>query len=340
MAVQDALRALADEGKASDAQAAAALADIMAGEATPAQVGAFLLGLRMQGESPSLIAACLQVTQRHAEHVPADHVMDIVGTGGDGIDTFNVSTAAALVVAGAGVRVAKHGNRAASSKCGSADVLEALGARIDIGGVRAAAIIDDCGFCFLFAQRLHPAFRHAGPARRELGIRTIFNVLGPLSNPARPRRMLVGVSTRTLGPVLAEAFRLRGLDRVMVVHSAEGLDEISPTLATQAWIVDGGPVVEMPLTPGTFGLPQHPLDRVAGGDAAQNAATMRALLDGEPGAVRDFVLINAAAALWVAGVAKDFPEGARLAAQSIDSGKAKQTLERYVALSQEEASGG
>ena len=340
MSMQEAIRALADEGQVSDAQAAAALEVIMAGDATAAQIGAFLTGLRMQGETPSLIAACLQVTQRHAEQVPADNVMDIVGTGGDGIDTFNVSTAAALVVAGAGVRVAKHGNRAASSKCGSADVLEALGARIDVSGSRAAAIIDGCGFCFLFAQRLHPAFRHAGPARRELGIRTIFNVLGPLSNPARPRRMLVGVSARALAPVLAETFRLRGLERVMVVHSAEGLDEISPTLPTQAWVVDGGPVVEMPLTPDTFGLPQHPLDRVAGGDAEQNAATMRAVLDGQPGAIRDFVLMNAAAALWVAGTAKDFPEGARIAAASIDSGKAKETLERYVELSQEDASGG
>ncbi|MFN0146695.1 MAG: anthranilate phosphoribosyltransferase [Dehalococcoidia bacterium] len=339
-ALQDAIRALADDGRVSDAQAAAALEVILAGAATAAQIGAFLTGLRMQGEPPSLIAACLQVTQRHAEYVPADNVMDIVGTGGDGIDTFNVSTAAALVVAGAGVRVAKHGNRAASSKCGSADVLEALGARLDIGGARAAAIIDACGFCFLFAQRFHPAFRHVGPARRELGIRTIFNLLGPLANPAHPRRMLVGVSIRALGPVLAETFRLRGLDRVMVVHSAEGLDEISPALPTQAWVVDGGPVVEMPLLPETFGLLQHPLERVAGGDAAENAAIMNTVLGGERGAMRDFVLMNAAAALWVAGAAKDFMEGAHLAAESIDSGRARETLNRYVALSQEGAAGG
>ena len=201
MVIQEAIRALVDGGSITGDEAAAALEEIMTGSATPAQIGAFLAGMRMRGETPEVIAAGLGVTARHAEPVDVADVMDIVGTGADGWDTFNVSTAAALVVAGAGVRVAKHGNRAASSKCGSADVLEALGASLDLDGPGAARVLEGCGFVFLFAQRFHPAFRHVGGPRREIGIRTMFNLLGPLSNPARPSRMLVGVGARAFGPV-------------------------------------------------------------------------------------------------------------------------------------------
>ena len=338
MVMQVAIKALVEQGSLTGPQAADALEAIMTGTATPAQIGAFLTALRIRGETPEVIAACLEVTQRHAEPVPAEDVIDIVGTGGDGMDTFNVSTAAAIVVAGAGLRVAKHGNRAASSKCGSADVLEALGARLDITGEQAASVIDACGFCYLFAQHFHPAFRHVGGPRREMGTRTIFNILGPLTNPARPRAMLVGVGVRTLGPLVAEAFRQRGMARAMVVHSAEGLDEISPAGPTHVWELEHGRIVERTLTPADFGLPSHPIASVIGGDADQNSGQMLALLDGADGPVTDFVLMNAAAALFVAGSAPDLPSGVRTARVSIASGRAREVLDSYVALTQEFAS--
>ena len=328
--IVEAIRELVDHGSITGPAAAGAVEAIMRGEATPAQIGSFLTALRIAGETPEVVAACLEVTIRHAEQVPIAGTLDIVGTGADGFDTFNVSTAAAIVVAGAGVPVAKHGNRAASSKCGSADVLEALGANLDLGGPEAAAIIADCGFCFLFAQRFHPALRHAGPPRREIGIRTIFNLLGPLSNPARPSMMLVGVSLKTFGPLLAETFRLRGV-RALVVHSAEGLDEISPAGPTFGWTVDGT-VREVELTPGEFGLPVHPIGAVAGGGPAENAATLRTVLGGAAGPVADFVLANAAAALRLAGKAESLRGGVAIARESIASGRATAVLDRYIAL--------
>lgn len=335
MSVQGAIKALIDGRGISGEQAAAALEEIMTGGATPAQVGAFLAGMRVFGETPEVLAACLGVTTAHAEQVPMSGTIDIVGTGADGMDTFNVSTAAAIVVAGAGVRVAKHGNRAASSKCGSADVLEALGANLDLDGAAAARIIDACGFCFLFAQRYHPAMRHVGGPRRELGIRTLFNLLGPLSNPARPSAMLVGVGVREFGPLMAETFRLRGLERATVVHSAEGLDEISPAGATTAWELEHGSVRETTFEPADFGLPVHDVAGVVGGGPAENAGTMQAVLDGASGPVTDFVLMNAAAALEVAGKAKDLREGVELARESIASGRAREVLDQYVVLTRE-----
>lgn len=334
-AVQEAIRVLVEGGELSGGVAGEAMEEMMTGGATPAQIGALLAMLRVRGESAEVVSACLGVTERHAEPVDVDGVIDIVGTGGDGMDTFNVSTAAALVVAGVGVRVAKHGNRAASSKCGSADVLEALGGKLDISGQQAAAVIQACGFCFLFAQRFHPAFRHVGGPRRELATRTIFNLLGPLTNPARPKRMLVGVGTRAMGPLVAEAFRMRGMERVMVVHSAEGLDEISPAGVTDAWVVEGGIVSERQLHPADFGLPAHAIESVIGGDAAENSGAMLAVLDGGDGPVTDFVVMNAAAALWVAGKVETLPDGVTLARESIASGRGREVLDRYVAMTQE-----
>jgi anthranilate phosphoribosyltransferase len=335
MVMQDAIRSLIEQGTLSAADASGAMEEIMTGAATPAQMGAFLAGLRMRGETPEVIAACLDVTERHSEAVPVSDVIDIVGTGGDGMDTFNVSTAAAIVVAASGVRVAKHGNRAASSKCGSADVLEALGARLDLSGTDAAHIIQSCGFCFLFAQRFHPAFRHVGGPRREMGARTIFNLLGPLTNPARPRAMLVGVGVRELGPLVAEAFRVRGMSRAMVVHSDEGLDEISPAGPTHAWVLDGGAVHEQQLTPADFGLPVHPIEKVIGGDAEENAGAMLAVLDGAEGPVTDFVVMNAAAALGIAGKVDALPAGVAMAREALASGRAREVLDHYIALTQE-----
>jgi anthranilate phosphoribosyltransferase len=339
MAVQDAIRSLVDAGTLPPALAAAALEELMTGSATPAQVGAFLAAWRIRGESPAAIAACLDVMLRHAEPVSAPDTIDICGTGGDGIDTINVSTAAAFVVAASGVRVAKHGNRAASSRCGSADVLEALGARIDLGGPAIARIIDACNFCFLFAQRMHPAMRHVGGARREIGIRTVFNILGPLSNPASPAHQLVGVGSRALGPLVAEALALRGIERALVVHSDDGLDEISPAAPTHVWVVGDGAVAERVLTPADFGIAPAPLSAVAGGDAAENAGAILAILDGAEGPKTDFTVINAAAALVVAGRATDFRAAADLAREAIASGRAREVLDTYVALSREAAGG-
>lgn len=339
MVIQEAIRALIDGGGIDGPLAAGALEEIMTGAATPAQIGAFLAALRVRGETPEVIAACLGVMQAHAEAVNAPNVIDICGTGGDGADTINVSTAAGFVVAAAGVRVAKHGNRAASSKCGSADVLEALGARIDLGGEQIARVIDGCGFCFLFAQRVHPAMRHVGGPRREMGVRTVFNILGPLSNPADPKRQLVGVGDRALGPLVAQALALRGIERAMIVHSEDGLDEISPAAPTHAWIVGDGAVAERDLSPEDFGLPRHALAAVAGGDAGQNAGNILAILDGSDGAKADFVVMNAAAALWVAGRAEDFAGGVALAREAIASGRAREVLDFYVALTQEVADG-
>ena len=334
MSIQDVIRGLVEGADVPAAEVAAALETMIAGEATPAQVGAFLAVLRARGETAEVIAACLAVTEKHAEYVPVEDAIDIVGTGGDGADTFNVSTAAAIVCAAAGVRVAKHGNRAASSKCGSADVLEALGAKLEISGQRAAAIIEDCGFCFLFAQRFHPAFRHVGPARR-----TIFNVLGPLSNPARVRRMVAGVGSKALGPLAAETFRLRVMERVMVVHSADGMDEISPAGPTFAWMLDDGVVTEREISPADFGLAPSPASAVAGGDPAANAAAMRAVLGGAPGPVSDFVAMNAAAGLYVAGRVPDLRAGAEQAREVLRGGTALATLDRYAQLTREAAGG-
>lgn len=334
MVMQDAIRSLVEGQAIAGELAARAVEQIMAGEATPAQVGAFLAGLRMHGETPEIIAACLGVLERHAIAVPAGDVIDVVGTGGDGADTFNVSTAAALVVAGAGVRVAKHGNRAASSKCGSADVLEALGGRLEITGEQAAEVIDGAGFCFLFAQRFHPAMRHAGGPRREIGVRTIFNILGPLANPARPRAMLVGVGAKAFGPLMAETFRLRGIERAIIVHSEDGLDEISTAAPTHAWFVEGGRIAERHLSPADFGLPEHPLAAVVGGDPVHNAGLMQAVLDGGEGPVTDFVLMNASASLYAAGATKELRAGVALARESIASGRAREVLDEYVSLTQ------
>jgi anthranilate phosphoribosyltransferase len=326
---------LVERGALTGSETAASLEEIMTGNATPAQIGAFLAAMRVRGETPEAIAAGLTVMQTHAEPCPVTDVIDICGTGGDGIDTINVSTAAGFVVAAAGVRVAKHGNRAASSKCGSADVLEALGARIDLGGEQVAKVINGCGFGFLFAQRFHPAMRHVGGPRREIGVRTMFNILGPLSNPANPRAQLVGVGARAVGPIVAEALALRGTERALVVHSNDGLDEISPAASTHAWIVGEGAVAEREISATDFGLPEHSLAEVAGGEAQQNAGDILAIMDGAEGPKTDFVLLNSAAALYVSGKTADFVAGVEMAREAIASGRAREVLDHYVALTQE-----
>ena len=335
MVIQEAIRALIEDGVLPGELAERAMTAIMGGEATEAQIGAYLSALRIRGESAEVIAASARAMQAHAESIDIDDVIDVVGTGGDGVDTFNVSTAAALVVAGAGGRVAKHGNRAMSSKSGSADILEALGARTDLDGEAVARIIKECGFCYVFAQRFHPAMRHVAGPRREMGVRTLFNLLGPLTNPAHPKAQLTGVSSEAHAPLMAEAFALRKVSPVIIVRSEDGLDEISPSAPTQAWYVEDGSVREEELSPSDFGLRAHPLEAVRGGTADENAKTMLAVLSGEASPVLDFVLMNAAASLLVAGLADDLWQGAERAHEVIATGKARQVLDRYIELSQE-----
>jgi anthranilate phosphoribosyltransferase len=338
--MQEVLRAFVEGEPFTASLAERAMEEMMRGEATPAQVGAFLTALRLRGETPEVVAACARVMRAHAEAIPVNGTVDVVGTGGDGAAVFNVSTAAAIVLAAAGARVAKHGNRAMSSRCGSADILEALGARIDLGPDAVARLLEECGFCFVFAQRFHPAMRHVAGPRRELGFRTVFNVLGPLTNPARPRAQLTGVGARPLAPLVAEALAVNGIERAIVVHSEDGLDEVSPSAPTRCWLVENGRVTEFEVAPESFGLPAHPLAAVKGGDAAENAATLRALVAGEANeAVRDFVVMNAAMAAYAAGMVGDLRAGADLAREALASGAARRVLETYVRRSRELADG-
>jgi anthranilate phosphoribosyltransferase len=316
-------------------EAEAAMGSIMAGEATPSQLGALLAALHVRGETPDEIAGFASVLRANAlAVVVGDGAIDVVGTGGDRSNSINISTISALVVAGAGGHVAKHGNRAASSQCGSADVLEALGVKIDLGPVGVAACVREAGIGFMFAPRYHPAMRHAGPVRREIGIRTVFNILGPLANPAGVRRYLLGVPSPALGETVARALVELGVERALVVHGTDGLDEISPSAETRTWEVTGAAVREGTLAPEALGLTSAPRADIVGGDAAKNAAAARSVLDGAAGGARTAVLMNAGAACWVAGLAGTVREGVDVASRAIDSGAARTALVRFAAKSQ------
>ncbi|HEV8654296.1 MAG TPA: anthranilate phosphoribosyltransferase [Candidatus Limnocylindria bacterium] len=336
MDAREALAAVASGKTLTRAEAEAAMGSVMAGEATPAQLGGLLAALRVRGETVDEIAGFASAMRRAAVKVTlsvADAV-DIVGTGGSRTDPFNISTVASVVAAAAGAKVAKHGNRAASGKCGAADVLEALGVKIDLGPEAAARCVDEVGLAFLFAARYHPAMRHAGPVRREMGIRTVFNILGPLANPAGVRRMVLGVATPELGETMARVLGELGADHVLVVHGADGLDEISPTGRTLVWELRDGAVRQSSIDPAALGLPLASVADILSGDPAANAATVRSIVGGETGARRNAVLLNAGAALIVAGLAADLREGMATAARVIDSGGARDTLDRFIATSQ------
>jgi anthranilate phosphoribosyltransferase len=311
------------------------MSSVMAGEATPAQLGALLAVLHVRGETVDEIAGCAAALRDVVVrvHVNGDAI-DVVGTGGDRSNSFNISTVSAIVVAAAGGRVAKHGNRAATSACGSADVLEALGVRIDLGPDGVARCVDEARIGFMFAPRFHPAMRHAGPVRREIGIRTVFNVLGPLANPAGVRRILLGVPTAALGEKIARVLGELGTDHALVVHGEDGLDEISPSAPTRTWEVRGGTVREGRVDPDQVGLDRGARSEIVGGDATKNAAMARRVLDGARDATRTAVLLNAGAACYVAGLAKDVQGGIRAAADAIDRGAARETLDRFIAASQ------
>ena len=319
----------------SSEQATAVMQEIMEGEATPAQLGAFLTALRLKGETVREIAAMAAVMREKALPVPVEgRLLDVVGTGGDGKNTFNISTAVAFVAAASGVKVAKHGNRAASGTCGAADVLEALGVKIDLSPAGVAACINRVGIGFMFAPAFHPSMRYAAPVRREIGIPTVFNILGPLTNPARAQCMLLGVAAPRLGEQLAEALRLLEIHRALVVHGEDGMDEITLCGATTVWEVRDGTVRHWTIDVADIGLPLASIEDLRSGTASENAATMRRLFQGEAGPVRDAVLLNGGAALMAGDRAETLRQGIALATQAIDSGGALACLEALAELSQ------
>lgn len=307
---------------------------MMSGEATPSQMGALLMGLRVRGETVEEITGAVSVMRAKMLPVEApEEAVDIVGTGGDSSGSYNISTCAAFIAAGAGVPVAKHGNRALSSKSGAADVLMALGVRIDLPPEGISRCIAEAGIGFMFAPAHHPAMKHVGPTRVEMGTRTIFNLLGPLSNPAGVRRQMVGVFNKAWLTPLAEVLKLLGSERAWVVHGSDGLDEITIAGSTDVAALEDGQIRTFEISPELVGLTRAAPEALKGGDAAHNAKALRAVLDGEKSAYRDVSILNAAAALLVAGRAADLKEGVALATTSLDSGSARARLETLVHVS-------
>jgi len=335
--IQQVLARLLDGHDLSRDEARATMNEIMGGEATPAQIAGFLVALRAKGETAEEIAGCAEAMREHVLRVrPRRHdLVDIVGTGGDGANTYNISTAAALVAAGAGAAIAKHGNRAASSASGAADVLEALGFQLELPPERIERSIDELGFGFLFAQAHHPAMRHAAPVRRELATRTVFNVLGPLTNPAGARALMLGVYSPALTRTLAEALVRLGATRAYVVHGAGGIDELSPCGPNLVCEVEDGRVREYELDPLDLGIERCEPADLHGGDPQTNAAALRAVLAGGGGGHRSAVILNAAGGIAAAGHAENLREGIVRAGEAIDSGAAAGRLEELIAFSQE-----
>ena len=332
MTFKETLTNLAARRDLDPAEAAGMMSTIMEGQASQAQIGAFLLALHMKGETSTEIAAFARVMRDHAitvRPVTGRMLVDTCGTGGDGAQTFNISTASAFVAAGAGCPVVKHGNRGVSSRCGSADVLATLGVNLAPAPEVQARIVEEVGIAFFFAPNYHPAMKHVMTARQEIGCRTIFNILGPLANPAGAQAQVLGVYRPDLTITLADVLRILGLSRAMVVHGA-GLDEITTTGDTVIAELSNGAIRTYTIQCDTYGIASAQLADLAGGDAQQNARIIRDILRGEKGAARDIVLMNAGAAIYVGGLAQDLHEGIRLAAISIDSGKASARLDALV----------
>lgn len=305
---------------------------IMSGESTPAQIGGLLTALRIKGETVDEITGFAEAMRNHSSRLQTEtsQLLDTCGTGGSGIHKFNISTTSAIVAASVSVRVAKHGNRSASGRAGSADVLEALGVNIHLNAEQAKRCLDDIGICFLFAQVYHPSMKHAAAPRKELGIRTVFNMLGPLTNPAGADRQVLGIYDANKTETIAEVLRELGSKRALVVTSREGLDEISISSPTRISELKNGEIKTYDLQPQDLGLNMHPLGEVIGGDPAKNAEIIKRVLQGEKGAYRDVVLANAAACIYVSGLADSIREGVAIAAESIDSGKAQSKLDQLI----------
>ncbi len=333
--IREAISDLVSGQSLSMEDAATVMGEIMEGEATPAQLGAFLTALSLKGETPEEIAGMARVMRQKALRVNVEGpLVDTCGTGGDGKNSFNISTAAAFVAAGAGLKVAKHGNRAASGSCGSADVLEALGVKIDLPPQGVEQCINQVGMGFMFAPVFHPSMRHAAPVRREIGIRTVFNILGPLTNPAGVQSQLIGVAHAQLGKKMAEVLRLLGSRHAIIAHGQDGLDELTLDGETQGWEVVGGQVRAWATSPEGAGLPSASLDQIQGGSKEENAATMRRIFQGASGPLRDVVLLNSAAVLLVGGQVEDIAQGVERAARVIDDGAALAKLDSLVEVSQ------
>ena len=326
--IQDALKKLMEGTSLSDGEMAGCMNEIMEGKATDAQIGSFLTALRLKGETVDEITGAARVMREKATRISAPAgTLDTCGTGGDMSGTFNISTTSALVVAACGVPVAKHGNRSVSSQCGSADVLEALGIKVDLKPESVEKCLADTGLAFMFAPMFHPAMKHAIGPRKEMGIRTIFNILGPITNPAGASRQILGVFSSALTETLCAVLGALGAEDAMVVHGEDGLDEISISTGTRVsrWV--GGKVENSTVSPADFGIEAAGLDTIAGGGLEENARITKAILSGESGPRRDVVLMNSAAGLVVAGKAASFAEGVQIASEAIDSGKATAKLE-------------
>ena len=331
--IRDAIGMLITGRSLSVEEGAAVMETIMTGEATQAQIGAFLTALNLKGETVEEIAGMARVMREKAVRVSVDGpLVDTCGTGGDGSGTFNISTAAAFVAAGAGLVVAKHGNRGMSSGCGSADVLEALGAKIELDAEGVKSCLEEVGIGFMFAPLFHPAMKHAVGPRREIGIRTVFNILGPLTNPAGAQAQVMGVPGREFGPKIAMALKLLGAQRALVVHGLDGVDELSISGPSLVWEVENGAdeVHSYTVAPEDVGLERSSLDDIKGGTAQENADIVRRVLNGEKGPHRNVVLFNAAAALRAGEKVDNLSAGVELAAQVIDSGKAREKLDAFV----------
>ncbi len=330
------LHRVAERENLTAADAEQAMNTILGGSVPAVQIAAFLVALRMKGETGEELLGFARAMRAKSTHVDAglgaEVLLDIVGTGGDGHSTFNISTTAAFVAAGAGARVAKHGNRSISSRCGAADVLESLGIELLTDAERMGEAIREVGIGFLFAPALHPAMKHAMPARRELKMRTVFNLLGPLTNPAGATRQLTGAPSRSAAELMATVLASLGTERAFVVHGADGMDEITTTGPTLALEVVSEEIIRHRLTPDDFGVPTARLEELRGGDGAENAQITRRILGGEKGPKRDIVLVNTAAALVAAGLADGFREGVAMAEDSIDSGAALAKLEQLAAF--------
>lgn len=332
--VSSAIQSLAERRDLTAEEAEGAFAQVMRGEASPVQMSALLMGLRAKGEKAAEVVGAVRALRGAMNRVPVQEttpLVDTCGTGGGRVTTFNISTAAAFVAAGAGAIVAKHGNRSFTSQSGSADVLEALGVVVPQTPERAVALLEACGMTFLFAPLFHPAMRHVGPIRRELGVGTIMNMLGPLANPAGVRRQVVGVADAARAQLIAEALSDLGCDWALVVHARVGMDEIAPSGPTDVWEVSPGSVSQWTLEPETYGLTGGKPDALAGGTPAENAQTVRDILSKrDTGPRRTAVVLNAAAALMVSGIAKDWPDAVRKASDSIATGAAQGVLESLV----------
>ncbi|HZV62344.1 MAG TPA: anthranilate phosphoribosyltransferase [Methylophilaceae bacterium] len=337
IAFKDALQRLLDSQDLSHAEMLSVMHQVMGGDLTPAQIAGLLVALRIKGETVDEITAAAEVMRSLATHVDIQdrsHLIDTCGTGGDGIQTFNVSTTSAFVAAAAGARVAKHGGRSVSSACGSADVLEALGINVQLSPAQVAQCVDVVGIGFMFAPNHHTAMRHAGPVRRELGVRTLFNLLGPLTNPASATRQIMGVFHRDLTSMLAQVLQRLGSRHVMVVHGADGMDEISFCGDTYVAELKDGEIREFVLNPTQFGLCLHDLPSIQVQNSSQASDMLRAVLAGQSGPARDIVLLNAGAAIYVSGLVHDIQQGIDWAQSLIDSGAAETKLTQLAELSQ------